>query len=312
MRADRLISALLILQSRGRVTAAELAKELEISVPTARRDLEALSSAGIPVYPQSGRGGGWQLVGDARTDLSGLSASEAQALFLLAGPAAAASDEVKTALRKLVRALPQTFREHAEAAAAATAVDPTSWSALGRPRPARVDELHDAVIRRRRVALSYRGVRGSSERLVDPWGLVDKDGVWYLIAGTEHGQRTFRVDRIIDAAITDLPANRPANFDLDAAWRDVVGVVEQKRSRTWASVKIAARFVPILRDQFGMHCHVEQRLADDRCVVTLAAPTPLDIARHLAGWGAMVEVVEPETVREQLARIGAELVGRNA
>ena len=86
MRADRLISALLVLQSKGRVTAAELADELEISIATARRDLEALSSAGIPVYPQSGRGGGWQLVGGARTDWSGFSASEAQALFLLVGP----------------------------------------------------------------------------------------------------------------------------------------------------------------------------------------------------------------------------------
>ena len=179
------------------------------------------------MYPQSGRGGGWQLVGGARTDLSGLSASEAQALFLLVGPAAAASDEVKTALRKLVRALPQTFREQAEAAAAATAVDPTAWSAVGRSRPALVDELQDAVIRRRKVALSYSGVRGSSERVVDPWGLVDKDDVWYLIAGTEHGQRTFRVDRIIEAAVTDLPAHRPDDFDLDATWRDVVGAVEQ-------------------------------------------------------------------------------------
>ena len=95
MRADRLITALLLLQRRGRVTAAELAAELEVSVATARRDLEALSAAGIPVYPQPGRGGGWSLVGGARTDLSGLSAPEAQALFRLAGPAAALSDQAK-------------------------------------------------------------------------------------------------------------------------------------------------------------------------------------------------------------------------
>jgi len=168
------------------------------------------------------------------------------------------------------------------------------------------------VIRRRKVTLSYSGVRGSSERAVDPWGLVDKDEVWYLIAGTEHGQRTFRVDRIIEAAVTDVPAHRPDDFDLDAAWRDVVGVVEQKRSRTWASVKISARYVPILRDQFGVHCRVEQNLVDGRCLVALAAPTALDIARNLAGWGAMVDVVEPETVREQLARIGAELATQYA
>src|ERR1700757_108748 len=117
MRADRLVATLLFLQSRGQVTAAEVAAELEVSVKTARRALEALSIAGIPVYSQPGRGGGWTLVGGARTDLSGLSATEAQALFLLVGPAAAVSDEAKAALRKLVRALPQTFRADAEAAA---------------------------------------------------------------------------------------------------------------------------------------------------------------------------------------------------
>src|SRR5215218_9791742 len=113
MRADRLVATLLVLQARGRVTAAELAGELEVSVATARRDLEALSTAGIPVYPQPGRGGGWSLVGGARTDLSGLSASEAQALFLLVGPAAAGSDDARSALRKLVQALPRTFRADA-------------------------------------------------------------------------------------------------------------------------------------------------------------------------------------------------------
>src|SRR5436190_2541016 len=104
MRADRLVATLLLVQVRGRVTAAQVAEELEVSLATARRDLEALSAAGIPIYPQSGRGGGWSLVGGARTDLSGLSAPEAQALFLLVGPAASVSGEAKAALRKLVRA----------------------------------------------------------------------------------------------------------------------------------------------------------------------------------------------------------------
>src|ERR1700738_4476085 len=103
MRADRLVAALLLMQARGRVTAAELADELEVSVATARRDLEALSTAGIPVYPQPGRGGGWSLVGDARTDLTGLSATEARALFLLVGPAASVSRQGKSARRQLVR-----------------------------------------------------------------------------------------------------------------------------------------------------------------------------------------------------------------
>src|ERR671918_769446 len=109
MRADRLVAALLVLQARGRVTAAELAEELEVSERTARRDLEALAMAGVPVYSQAGRGGGWSLIGGARTDLSGLTASEARALFLLAGPSSEATPKVKAALRKLVRALPETM-----------------------------------------------------------------------------------------------------------------------------------------------------------------------------------------------------------
>jgi predicted DNA-binding transcriptional regulator YafY len=313
MRADRLVAALLLLQSRGRATAAELAAELEVSVATARRDLEALSAAGIPVYPQAGRGGGWSLLGGARTDLSGLSAGEAQALFLLVGPAAAVSGEAKAALRKLVQALPQTFRADAVAAADATMIDPTRWSERDRHRPEMVDRLQAAVVRRVRVRLVYTsGSRERSERTVDPWGLVDKDDVWYLIAGTDRGERTFRVDRIESAEVTDEPAERPDDFALAAAWDRVVGEVEQKRSRTWATVLIDARFVPILQDHFGRHCHTEDQLADGRARVRLAAPTPLDIARNLAGWGGRVEVLDPPAVRDQLARIGTELAARYA
>ncbi|MEV1247855.1 WYL domain-containing protein [Nonomuraea sp. NPDC049750] len=315
MRADRLVAALLLMQSRGRVTAAELADELEVSVATARRDLEALSVAGIPVYPQAGRGGGWSLVGGARTDLSGLSAIEAQALFLLVGPAAAVSGEAKAALRKLVRALPQTFRADAEAAAAATMIDPTRWGERDRRRPELVDLLQAAVVRRRKVRLTYAGsARERTERLIDPWGLVDKDDIWYLIAGTERGQRTFRIDRIIEAEPTDQPAERPDDFTLADAWEQVVGEVERRRSRTWATVIIEARFVPVLRTHFGRHCHTDGELDHGRVRVRvrLAAPTPLDIARNLAGWGAMIEVVEPRSVQAELARIGAELAGQYA
>jgi predicted DNA-binding transcriptional regulator YafY len=311
MRADRLVAVVLLMQARGRVTAAELADELEVSVATARRDLEALSAAGIPVYPQPGRGGGWSLVGGARTDLSGLSATEAQALFLLVGPAAAVSGEAKAALRKLVRALPQTFRADAEAAASATVIDPTRWGERDRRRPEMVELLQAAVIHRRKVRLAYASsARERTERLVDPWGLVDKDDIWYLLAGTERGQRTFRVDRIIGAHPTDQPAERPDDFTLATAWQRVVGEVEQRRSRTWATVLIEARFVPVLRSQFGRHCHTDGEVDHGRARVRLAAPTPLDIARHLAGWGAMIEVVEPRSVQAELARIGAELARR--
>src|SRR3954470_14656790 len=127
MRADRLVAILLMLQARGQVTAAEVAEELEVSERTARRDLEALGTAGLPIYSQQGRNGGWRMLGGGRTDLSGLNAAEARALFLVAGPSSAATPEVKAALRKLVRALPETFRASAEAAAERVVVDPSTW-----------------------------------------------------------------------------------------------------------------------------------------------------------------------------------------
>ncbi len=311
VRADRLVATLLLMQARGRVTAADVADELEVSVATARRDLEALSTAGIPVYPQPGRGGGWSLLGGARTDLSGLTATEAQALFLLVGPAAAIAPEAKSALRKLVRALPDTFRADAQAAASAVVIDPTRWGDRDRQRPALVEVLQTAIVRRRKVRLVYANrARERSQRLVDPWGLVDKDDIWYLVAGTDGGQRTFRVDRVIDAVVTDLAAERPADFELSQAWERVVDEVEQRRSLASATVLLDAKFLPVLRTQLGRQCDVDGPLDDGRVRARVAAPTALMIAQHLAGWGGLVEVVEPASVRAELARIGSELVQR--
>jgi len=311
MRADRLVATLLLMQSRGRVTAAEVADELEVSVATARRDLEALSAAGIPVYPQPGRRGGWSLVGGARTDLSGLTAAEAQALFLLVGPAAAVAPEAKTALRKLVRALPQTFRADAEAAADAVVIDPVRWGDQVRERSGTVELLQQAVVRRRKVRFAYQG-RGQARtvRVVDPWGLVDKDDLWYLVAGTDRGRRTFRVDRIADAVLTDEEAERPADFELAPVWEEVVTEVERRRSPVSAVILIETRFVHVLRRQFGRHCEVLGDEADGRARVRLAAHMPLSIAERIAGWGDTIEVVESEPVRAELARIGDELTAR--
>ncbi|CAM3431332.1 YafY family protein [Kibdelosporangium persicum] len=311
MRADRLVAALLLMQSRGRVTAAELAAELEVSVATARRDLEALSAAGIPVYPQAGRGGGWQLVGGARTDLSGLTAAEAQALFLLVGPAAAIAPEAKAALRKLVRALPDTFRADAEAAASAVVIDSSRWGEREKVRSGPVEVLQSAVVRRRKVRFRYTNrARQVTERVVDPWGLVDKDEVWYLVAGTESGQRTFRVDRMLDTEVTDSPAARPDDFDLSVAWDEVVDRVERRRGSVSAVVVAQSRHLFVLQDQFGRQCEVLEELPDGRVRVRLAAPAPIMIAQVLAGWGALVEVEESDAVKAELARLGSELVSR--
>src|SRR3954462_5786420 len=133
VRADRLVAILLMLQSRGQVTAAEVAAELEISERTARRDLDALGMAGLPVFSQQGKGGGWKLAGGGRTDLSGLTADEARALFLVAGPSSSATPQVKAALRKLVRALPEPFRDDTEAASGAVVFDPCTWDSQPTP-----------------------------------------------------------------------------------------------------------------------------------------------------------------------------------
>ena len=306
MRAHRLVATLLLLHQRGRLTAGQVATELEVSVATARRDLEALSAAGVPVYPQPGRGGGWALVGGARTDLSGLSAGEAQALFTLVGPAAAVSDDAKAALRKLVQALPATFRADALAAASATTIDPTRWGGTAPVAPAHVEVLRRAVVERRRVRLAYAG----SERLVDPWRLVDKGGRWYLLAGTDAGRRTFRLDRVESLAVLAETSAAP-DVDLDAAWAEVVEQMEARRSAVEATVLTDDRWVPILRELFGSHCHDDGHAPDGRARLRLTGSIPLDLARPLAGWGALVEVLPGDAgdaVRNELARLGAELV----
>ncbi|WP_063014593.1 helix-turn-helix transcriptional regulator [Nocardia nova] len=305
MRADRLIATLLLMQARGRVTAAELARELEVSVATARRDLEALSSAGVPVYSQPGRGGGWALIGGARTDLSGMTADEARALFLLLGPAASGSPATRSALRKLLRALPETFREQALAASAATLIDPVGWGRRPRSEPAEVELLQQAVARRRTVRFRY-GPAGR-ERAVDPWGVVDKDAVWYLIAGTDRGRRTYRVDRMSEVTVGDGVADVPADFDLAQAWSEIVEQMEHRRGEVSAIVHADPEIVPVLRDRLGRHCAEDGPVDGGRVRLRISAHLPRAIAEQLAGFGGRLEVVAPESIRRELAALAAEL-----
>lgn len=308
MRADRLVSALLILQARGRVTAAELAKELEISERTARRDLEALGIAGVPVYSQPGRGGGWSLVGGARTDLSGLTAEEARTLFLVAGPASSATPEVKAVLRKLVQALPETFRAGAEAAASAVVLDPASWDHTPAPPPRYLDVLQRAVIDGVQVRLGYAGRdRPPSQRLVHPLGLVVKDSVWYLVAGTDAGLRTFRLSRVRWVDVTDRPVERPDDFDLAETWRTTVATIDERRASLRVVVLADREVIGWLRAQFGTRLSVGDARADDRIEVIIRGHSAGSVAATLAGFGRRIEVVEPEEVRGMLASLGAEL-----
>lgn len=306
------MATLLLMQARGRVTAAEVAAELEVSVATARRDLEALSAAGIPVYPQAGRGGGWSLIGGARTDLSGLTAGETRALFLLAGPAAQAAPELKSALRKLVRALPQTFREDAAAAADAVVVDPARWGRPDPRPPAALAPLQQAVVDRRRVRIEYVRFGERTVRELSPWGLVEKETIWYLIAGTDRGRRTFRLDRVGEVTLLDESFDRPADFDLQAEWARIVTRMEQRRSAVAATVLVSTALAPILADQQGRHCTLLGPADDGRIRAEITADTAKMVARQLAGWGADVEVVGPPEVRAELAALGAELVRGNS
>ena len=303
------MSLLLVMQSRGRVTAAEAAGVLEVSVPTARRDLGALAAAGVPVYAQPGRGGGWSLVGGARTDLTGLSAPEVQALFLLAGPATTASPDVRSALRKLVRALPSTFREQAETAAAAVVVDPCRWGSAPSDRPAHLAALEHAVVQRRQLRLSYRDHAGTpSERDVEPLGLVDKDGVWYLLAGSPGGRRTFRIDRVAAVATTGETFVRPPDLDVAATWAEVQAEIERSRSRVAATLTVPDHLVRALTDVVGDRYVETLGVADGRTRLRVGADTATMLARQLAGWADVIEVEGPDSVTAELARFGALLV----
>jgi len=313
MRADRLVATLLVLQARGRVTATELADELEISVKTARRDLEALAMAGIPVYSQPGKGGGWQLIGGARTDLTGLTAAEARTLFLVAGPSAAVTPDARAALRKLVKALPETFRADAEAAASAVVLDAAHWGGTAPPPPRHLDTLQQAVIDGVQIRLGYTDRRrASTERVVHPLGLVAKGSTWYLVAGTDAGLRTFRLGRISSVERTADPVVRPDNFDLAEAWESVVAHVDEQRRSVRATICIDPGTVHWLGAQFGTDLVVRGTRPDGRVEVELGGPHPAFIAERLAGWGQRIEVTGPPEVREHLARIGRELVAAYA
>ena len=312
MRSGRLIATVLLLQARGRVTASELAASNETSVATARRDLEALSTAGVPVYPQPGREGGWQLVGGSRTDLSGLTAGEAEALFLLLGPAVGNRPEARLALAKLLQALPTTFRQDAVTAAGSVVVDPARWGAgragADQDQNDLVNGLQHAVVASTVVQLEYRRRDGAeSVQDVQPLGLVDKDGQRYLMADGEHGRRTYRLDRIVRAVTTDRSFPRP-DVDLREEWAATASQVEQHRAAVRATVRTTRAVAAVLNRQFGAACE-ELAVEDDIVTLRLGAHLNIALVEQLAGWGDRLEVLEPPEVRAGLAQTGACLVG---
>ena len=314
VRADRLVAILLLLQQREQVTAAEVAAELEVSERTARRDLDALAMAGVPVYSVQGRGGGWRLLGGARTDLSGLTAGEARALFLVAGPASTATPAVKAALRKLVRALPEPFRQQAEAAAASVVVDPRQWgsSQIGdRPPPRLLEPIQTAVVRGVQVRLGYADREGTeTERIVHPLGLVAKGSRWYLVAHSDAGRRTFRVDRVSSVVLTDEPVRRPEGFDLAASWREIADEVDRRRAPFEARAVCTPDGLGVLRIAFGTRLDVGGSRPDGRIEIVVRGHDEQVLAGELAGLIDWVEILEPQSVRDHLASLGAALLAR--
>jgi predicted DNA-binding transcriptional regulator YafY len=296
VRADRLIAVLLFLQGRGRATAAEVAHSLEISERTARRDLEALALAGVPVYSSPGRGGGWSLVGGARTDLTGLTAGEATSLFLAAGSSTAAAPAVQAAMRKLLGALPATLREGARAAGSAVVVDAASWGRTAPPEPEHLPALQRAVVEGEQVVLGYAGrAKPASTRTVSPLGLVTKAGVWYLVGGTDAGVRTFRVGRVTDVTPTGEPVQRPDGFDLRAAWEASAGEVERRRAEASVQALADPALVPMLRRWLGpAQVAVGEPADDGRIPVELSGPSVHLLAAQFAGFGRRLEITTPE------------------
>lgn len=310
MRADRLVAILLMLQRRDRVTAAEVAEELEISERTARRDLDALGMAGVPVYSKQGRGGGWQLLGGARTDLSGLTAREARALFSVAGPASGTTPEVRAALRKLVRALPEPFRATAEAASRSVVVDTAGWdeSPIGSD-PEHLDGLQIAVVEGCQVRLGYRSHEGrTTERTVHPLGLARKGRVWYLLADTDAGPRTFRVDRVRGVEHLDAAAVRPDGFDLEAEWARVVDRVDEMRTQLRCQVLVHPRAVGSLRWIMRNRVRFGGPGDGGRIHAEVRGHGIESLAADLAGFGHAVEVLDHPELRDRLSRLGHELV----
>src|SRR5438552_2065149 len=219
MRASRLVSLLLLLQTRGQLTAAELAGQLEVSERTIQRDAEALAAAGVPVEAVRGPAGGYRLAGGYRTRLTGLTSAEAEALFV--GPAAelGLGRVFADARLKILAALPPELQERAERSARLFHLDTRGWF-RGEDKTPHLPALASAVWRGRRLSARYREGAKVVRRTLDPLGLVLKAGAWYLVAHRSAGMRVYRVSRFVSVRVRDDGFERPADFELASFWED--------------------------------------------------------------------------------------------
>ncbi|MFE7931618.1 helix-turn-helix transcriptional regulator [Streptomyces sp. NPDC057456] len=309
MKSSRLVSILLLLQTRGRMTAAQLAEELEVSVRTVYRDVEALGAAGVPLYGDAGHAGGYRLLDGYRTRLTGLTADEAEALFLAGVPGPAAQlglgPVLAAAQLKVRAALPSELRVHADRISGRFHLDAPGWyTDAGADEVPYLSAVADAVWNNRILYVVYRRWREPTdvERRLEPYGLVLKAGRWYVVAGP--GPRTFRVDQILELTPSDEVFTRPDDFDLAAHWTAYQRGFHERlyKDRAEAVVRLAPGVTlarAVRRD--------EPAGVDGWTVATV----PIESVEHAHAdflrLGADVEVLQPPELRERIARTVTEL-----
>ena len=301
MRATRLVSLLLLLQTRGQLTAAEIGERLEVSVRTVHRDVESLAAAGVPVDAVRGPAGGYRLAGGYRTRLTGLTVDEAQALFAagMTGPAAelGLGGELAAARLKVLAALPSELQERATRASRLFHLDARGWF-RAEDRVPHLPALAAAVWSGCRARIRYREGRRVVQRTIDPLGLVLKSGAWYLVARRSAGMRVYRVSRVASVHALDVPFERPSGFELAAFWDEWSRAFEATRRRVEVTVRIGPsvrRFLP-----------GEPRVEDDGRAV-LAFEDLGAAYRELLGFGPDLEVLEPAELRERVGAAGRAL-----
>lgn len=308
MRASRLLSIQMMLQARGRLSARELADALEVSVRTLYRDVDQLSAAGVPIYAERGRNGGFALLEGWKTTLTGLTATESQAVFLsgLHGPAAqlGLAQEAESARLKLLAAMPAPTRDTAQQFSARFHFDPLDWYRDEEPVP-HLATVAEAVSTGHQLALRYESWKATSQRTVHPLGLVLKAGVWYLVAGVGTQPRTYRVANTLSAELLDAPVQRPQGFDLASYWQASLQRFERELYRDQATVRATPAGLQQLRQLSSRSARAVAAAplpASPAGAVTLTLPIEsIDHAcRQLLPLAPEVEVLAPPTLREAL------------
>lgn len=315
MRASRLLSILLLLQTRGRMTARALADEFEISVRTLYRDIDQLSAAGVPVYADRGRSGGFRLMDGYRTRLTGLTPAEADALFLsgLPGPAAdlGLGEAVAGARLKLLAALPDERRESAGRAATRFHLDPVAWFRNAETSEI-LPDLAQAVWNSQRIRIRYESWTALVDREVDPLGLALKGGAWYLVALVGDKPRTYRVSAIQTLALSGESFSRPEGFDLSAWWTAWAKDFETRVHRGEASLRLSPKGLerlPLLSRAAGEMAALAAGAPDEAGWVRVNIP--IESIDHAAGemlkLGVEAEVLTPPELRRRMVEIAARL-----